>query len=53
LLADSRNYNLLLLASESGNVKPIEALLKYGINPKVNLQSGEVTAQSLAWKGRH
>jgi len=53
LLADLRNYNLLLLASESGNVKPIEALLKYGINPQVILQAGEVTAQGLTWLNFH
>ena len=52
-LADSRDYNLLLLASESGNEKPIETLLKYGIEPQLNLPTGKVTAQDLAWKGRH
>jgi len=44
---------LLLLASESGNVKVVKALLKYGINPQVNLPAGVVTAQDLAWQGRH
>jgi len=44
---------LLLLASESGNTKPIEALLKYGIEPQINLPAEELTAQDLAWQGRH
>jgi len=53
LVADTRKYNMLLLASESGNAKLAEALLKYGIDSQVKLQEGEVTAQGLAWKGRH
>jgi len=44
---------LLLLACESGNEKPIEALLKYEIEPQANLQAAEITAQGLAWQGRH
>ncbi|KAL7014726.1 hypothetical protein ACKWTF_016092 [Chironomus riparius] len=53
-LADSRDFNLLLLASESGNAKPIENLLKYGIESQLMLQDGVVVAaQSLAWHGRH
>jgi len=51
LLSDPRNYNLLHHASESGNAKPIEALLKYGIEWQI--PESEVTAQSLAWDGRH
>ncbi|KAL7014918.1 hypothetical protein ACKWTF_016194 [Chironomus riparius] len=50
-LVDSRNYNLMLLAAESGSVKPIKTLLKYGI--ETQLQESEVTAQSLSYNGRH
>ena len=44
---------MLHLACELGNEKPIEALLKYGIEPRISLQTGEITAQDLAWQGRH
>lgn len=42
---------MLLLAAEIGNSNPIETLLKYRIESR--LQEREVTAQSLAWEGRH
>jgi len=48
-LADSRNYNLQLLAAESGNVKPIDAFLKYGLDSQ--LPERNITAQSLALQG--
>ncbi|XP_070494010.1 uncharacterized protein [Chironomus tepperi] len=50
-LLDSRNYNLLLLAAESGNVKPIKKLLQYSIESQ--LLENDITAQSLAWENCH
>lgn len=44
---------MLLLASESGSEKPIEALLKYGREPQLSVSTDVVTAQDLAWNGRH
>ncbi|XP_070506445.1 uncharacterized protein [Chironomus tepperi] len=51
ILADYRNYNLLLLAAEIGNDSVVESLLRNGINEESPDKS--VDAQSLAWKGRH
>jgi len=42
---------LFLIAAESGNLKPIETLLKYGIETQI--PESDVTAQSLAWNGHH
>ncbi|KAL7016014.1 hypothetical protein ACKWTF_016776 [Chironomus riparius] len=49
LIADSRNYNLLFLACESGNLPVVETLLKYGISS----DSLETNLQDLAWQGQH
>jgi len=51
ILADNRNYNLLLLASEAGNSTVVENLLEIGLREETADQT--INAQSLAWQGRH
>ncbi|XP_070501248.1 uncharacterized protein [Chironomus tepperi] len=50
-LADHRNYNLLLLACESGHIEHIEILLLYGLESQ--LPENDITAQNLALKNQH
>ncbi|KAL7013514.1 hypothetical protein ACKWTF_015434 [Chironomus riparius] len=50
-LADNRDYNLLLLAAEAGDIQLCEILLKLGIN--TNSTSKGINAQSLAYKNGH
>lgn len=50
-LGDFRNYNLLLIACESGNSKAVNALLKIGIYSE--LPESDITAQNLAFNGGH
>ncbi|XP_070503610.1 uncharacterized protein [Chironomus tepperi] len=50
LLADSRDYNLLLVAAESGNAEIVKILLNCGINTTAD---DGVSAQDLAWNNRH
>ncbi|CAG9800002.1 unnamed protein product [Chironomus riparius] len=49
LLADHRNYNLLLIAAEMGNAYVANFILDGGISTEVN----DMNAQTLAWNGRH
>lgn len=51
LLADYRNYNLLLLACEKGNAAVVDNLLKKGINSE--LQNSKINAPTLAYKNNH
>ncbi|CAG9797634.1 unnamed protein product [Chironomus riparius] len=48
-IMDSRNYNLLFVASEAGHAKSIDALLKYGLQSQ--MPEKKLTAQSLALNG--
>ncbi|XP_070506418.1 uncharacterized protein [Chironomus tepperi] len=51
LLADSNNYNLLLLASKHGKSEIVRILLKLGMN--TNMPNNNINAQILAWKNQH
>lgn len=50
-LADHRDYNILLLAAEVGRTDVVELSLKFGV--KAESENPTITAQSLAWEGRH
>lgn len=53
LLADLRNYNLLLLAAESGNTKIFKLLLDQNLQTELHTEKHDVRAQDLAWKNGH
>ncbi|XP_070497760.1 uncharacterized protein [Chironomus tepperi] len=51
LLADRRDFNLLLLAAEDGNTEIVEILLQHGMN--TTSLDNKVDAQTLAYKNQH
>ncbi|CAG9807112.1 unnamed protein product [Chironomus riparius] len=51
LLADSRDFNLLLLAAENGNSEIVEILLQQGMN--TNSLDNKIDAQTLAYQNQH
>jgi len=51
LLADPRDFNLLLLAAEHGNSEIVEILLQHGMN--TNSLDNKVDAQTLAYQNQH
>ncbi|XP_070503082.1 uncharacterized protein [Chironomus tepperi] len=51
LLADPRDFNLLLLAAENGNSEIVEILLHHGMN--TNSLDNKVNAQTLAYQNQH
>ncbi|XP_070491682.1 uncharacterized protein [Chironomus tepperi] len=50
-LADSRDYNLLFIASEQGYASVVNSLLDFGISSEI--PGIDVNPQSLAWNNRH
>ncbi|XP_070491683.1 uncharacterized protein [Chironomus tepperi] len=50
-LADSRDYNLLFIASEQGYANVVNSLLDFGISSEI--PGVDVNPQSLAWNNRH
>ncbi|XP_070497764.1 uncharacterized protein [Chironomus tepperi] len=51
LLADIRDFNLLLLAAEHGNTEIVEILLKQGMN--TSSSDNKINAQTLAYQNQH
>ncbi|XP_070497766.1 uncharacterized protein [Chironomus tepperi] len=51
LLADPRDFNLLILAAEYGNSEIVEILLLHGMN--TNSLDNKVNAQTLAYQNQH
>ncbi|XP_070503068.1 uncharacterized protein [Chironomus tepperi] len=51
LLADRRDFNLLLLAAEHGNSEIVKILLQHGMN--TNSLDNKVNAQTLAYQNQH
>ncbi|KAL7029674.1 hypothetical protein ACKWTF_006315 [Chironomus riparius] len=49
LLADHRDFNLLLVAAEAGDAHVVSIMLNLGFSSEFR----EVNAQTLAWKNRH
>ncbi|KAL7024421.1 hypothetical protein ACKWTF_013033 [Chironomus riparius] len=51
LLADSRDFNLLLIAAEHGNSEIVKILLQQGMN--TNSLDNKIDVQTLAWNNQH